>query len=128
MHDVLESLCTCMCMSRIHDYVRAGSLALCVKHLLIQLIIKERVFSLELLNDCLGSFNFGSTQNKNRPSKIASHHLSSESTLKQSAGCTYMYLRTCTMYMPTFPLFFHAPFVYLLQPARWGVWDIFFLF
>ena len=88
-----------MCMSSIH-YVHAGSLALCVKHLLIQLIVEERVFSLQLLNDRLGSFNFGSTECKNRPSKIASHHLSSESktTLKQSGGCTYTCLCTC-MYL-----------------------------
>lgn len=69
-----------------HHYfvLHAGSLALCIKHLLIQLVIEERVFSLELLNNRIGSFNFGSSECKNRPSKIASHHLSPDSTLKQS--------------------------------------------
>ena len=82
-------------MSRIHYYVHAGSLALCVKHLLIQLIIDERVFSLSLLNDRLGSFNFGCTERKNWPSKITSHHLSSESMLKQSGECIHSPFPVC---------------------------------
>ena len=68
-------------------YIHAGSLALCVKHLLIQCIHEEQLFVLETLNQRLCSFNYGQADSKNRPSPILPRHLSAEGSLKQSDRC-----------------------------------------
>jgi len=75
-------------------YIHAGSLALCVKHLLIQCIHEEQLFVLETLNQRLCSFNYGQADSKNRPSPILPRHLSAEGSLKQSA-CQMWCLGRC---------------------------------
>ena len=75
-------------------YIHVGSLALCVKHLLIQCIHEELLFVLETLNQRLCSFNYGQADSKDRLSPILPRHLSAEGSLKQSGrrvcGCGYI--------------------------------------
>ena len=82
-------------------YIHAGSLALCVKHLLIQCIHEEHLFVLETLNQRLCSFNYGQADSKNRPSPILPRHLSAEGSLKQSGRrvcvcmCAWVWVYMC---------------------------------
>ena len=62
---------------------------MCIKHLLIHYITVVKLFSLQRLNKRILEFNFGSVECKNRPSEIASHHLSSSGELKQSGQNLY---------------------------------------
>ena len=55
MHDILE-----------------GSLELCMCHLLIYLVHERRMFSLDVLNDRIASIDYGLSEVKNKPTKIAS--------------------------------------------------------
>ena len=66
-----------------------GSLAVCIKHLLTHYITVVKLFSLQRLNKRIFEFSFGSVECKNRPSEIASHHLSSSGELKQSGQNLY---------------------------------------
>lgn len=76
-------------------YIHTGSLALCVKHLLIQCIHEEQLFVLETLNQRLCSFNYGQADSKNRPSPILPRRLSAEGLLKQSGRRVCMCVCAC---------------------------------
>ena len=61
-----------------------GSLELCTRHLLIQLIHKEKVFTLDILNNRIQSFKYGQSEKKNKPSTLLPKHIVSDGHLKQS--------------------------------------------
>ena len=67
MHDILE-----------------GSLELCMRHLLIQPIHEEKLFSVATLNARIASMNYGPSEVKNKPTEIARASLASDGHLKQS--------------------------------------------
>ena len=67
MHDILE-----------------GSLELCMRHLLIQFIREEKIFSLEFLNARIASFKYGPSEVKNKPTALASTSLQGDGHIKQS--------------------------------------------
>ena len=53
-------------------------------HLLVQLIREEKLFSLEVLNNRITSYKYGSSEAKNKPTTIAPANLSKDGHLKQS--------------------------------------------
>ena len=86
MHDILEGLNMCIYMYvklTVLFSILLGTLVVCIKHLLIHYITVEKIFSLQQLNQRIHEFNFG-TESKNRPSDIATHHLTPSGELKQS--------------------------------------------
>lgn len=71
MHDILE-----------------GTLELCLRHTLLHFVRCEKLFTLELLNGRIASYNYGPTDVKNKPSVIAPDKLSQDGHLKQSGMST----------------------------------------
>ena len=67
MHDILE-----------------GTTQVTLKCLLNYLIKDKKCFSLKTLNERISSFNYGSIDNRNKPSEISKTTFSSSETLKQS--------------------------------------------
>ena len=61
-----------------------GSLELCMLHILIYLIRKQKLFSLNVLNNRIASMNYGLSEVKNKPTEIAPASLTSAGHLKQS--------------------------------------------
>ena len=63
MHNILEGIFHCCIISRfiIHVcmHVHAGSLELCILHLLIQCINVDKLFHLKTLNDIDNVYNWG---------------------------------------------------------------------
>ena len=79
---------------------------MCIKHLLIHYITVEKLFPLRRLNQHILEFSFGPTECKNRPSDIATHHLTPNGELRQSGqfvwhnDCGYgkeVYYAACQM-------------------------------
>jgi len=66
-----------------HIIILEGSLELCMRHLLINSIHTQKLFSLETLNNWIKSFKYG-TWVASKPSTIASTHISKNGHLKQS--------------------------------------------
>ena len=67
MHDILE-----------------GTLELCMRHLLIQFVQEEKLFSLDVLNGRIQATHYGPLEVKNKPTVIAPASLTSDGHLKQS--------------------------------------------
>ena len=61
-----------------------GSLELCTRHMLIQLIHEEKAFTLDTLNNRISSFNYGQSEMKNKPSSLLPKHIAKDGHLKQS--------------------------------------------
>ena len=67
MHDILE-----------------GSLELCMRHLLINLVREKKLFSLDVLNARITSINYGPSEVKNKPTQVMPASLTTDGRLKQS--------------------------------------------
>ena len=67
MHDILE-----------------GTLELCMRHVLIQFVQEEKLFSLDVLNARIQATRYGPSEVKNKPTVIAPSSLASDGHLKQS--------------------------------------------
>lgn len=67
MHDILE-----------------GTAQTTLRCLIRHLVYDEKLFSLSTLNKRISSFNYGFTEQKNKPSEISQFSLQSSDTLKQS--------------------------------------------
>ena len=65
-----------------------GSLELCMRHLLIQCIAVDKLFTLGMLNDRIASFGYGSDIT-NKPSTLSQHHISLKGHIKQSGKHYY---------------------------------------
>ena len=87
-----------------HDLLE-GSLQLCTKLLLQYLILQEKKFSLQLLNERISCFSYGRADVKNKPSPITEKILtSSDNKLSQSgmwALALSVYLQHLLLYIST---------------------------
>ena len=70
-----------MCMWRVY---KRSFLELWIRHLLIQLIYREKAFTLDILNNRIKSFKYGQSEKKNKPSSLSPKHIVNDGHLKQS--------------------------------------------
>lgn len=82
MHNILEGSYTIILifLTLLHSL---GTLELCMRQLLIQCVNVDKLFTVKLLNNRIGSFDYGPDV-ANKPTKINPKHLTSTGHIKQT--------------------------------------------
>lgn len=80
------------CLDMLHDFLE-GVCTYDLHAVFSHFIIKKQLFTLELLNNCIQNFNYGSLRNINKPPKITMNHLITRNTLIMSAAETLCLIR-----------------------------------
>ncbi len=64
-------------------FMCTGTLELCMRHLLMQCISVDKLFTLKTLNERLSAFNYGPDVT-NKPTQLSPHHICASIKIKQS--------------------------------------------
>lgn len=84
-------------------FIHVGTLKLCMRHLLIQCISVDKLFSLGMLNDRISSFSYGSDVT-NKPSGLSQHHITTNGH-KQSGKNLLVMVVLLKYIIPPFNMF-----------------------